>query len=102
MRDYVLEAEMALEGAGSAWVQGGSYLVHQNLQRLLVPSVHSSVWSLRPLDAGLAFTIHYIARDERIASPAVDGAFRSPSEFSGVMAGLLLGRLPSSACRCLD
>ena len=43
------------------------------------PQFYSSVWSLRPLDAGLAFTIYYIARDERIASPAVDGAFRSPS-----------------------
>jgi hypothetical protein len=33
--NYVLEAEMAIEGAGSAWVSGGSYLVHQNLQRLV-------------------------------------------------------------------
>ncbi len=33
--NYVLEAERVLAGQGSAWVEGGSYLVHQNLMRLL-------------------------------------------------------------------
>ncbi len=33
--NYVLESELALEGSGSAWVDGGAYLVHQNLQRLV-------------------------------------------------------------------
>ncbi|MFT7625854.1 MAG: hypothetical protein ACI9WU_005045, partial [Myxococcota bacterium] len=31
----LLEAYLALTGQGSAWVEGGSWLAHQNLQRLL-------------------------------------------------------------------
>ena len=33
--NYVLEAELLLEGSGSAWVKDGAYLIHQNLQRLV-------------------------------------------------------------------
>jgi len=36
--NYVLEADMFLSGEGSAWVAGGNYFVHQNLQRL-IPSL---------------------------------------------------------------
>ncbi|MFT5429828.1 MAG: hypothetical protein ACI9OJ_000500 [Myxococcota bacterium] len=33
--NYVLEADLLISGNGSAWVAGGSYLAHQNLQRIL-------------------------------------------------------------------
>lgn len=41
--NYVLESERFLDGEGSAWVEGGSYFAHQNLQRLL-PSL---TWIVR-------------------------------------------------------